>query len=113
MLIKEKTVNDLSVVSLLGKFDLFSKDAFLELIEKHKKSGTKGLIVDLKGVSYIDSVGLGILTRAVHSLQAIKVKLILVNPQDTVKDILNQMNFSKILPLFSTDDEFSKFSELS
>ena len=113
MVIKEKTVNDLPVVSLMGRLDLFSKNAFQELIEKHRSIGTKGLIVDLKGVSFIDSVGLGLLTVAAKTFQGVKGKLIIVNPQDTVKKILDQMNFSKILPLFSTDDEFSQFSQLS
>lgn len=112
MLIKEKTVNKLPVACLVGRFDLFSKNAFLELIEKHKNLGTKGLIVDLRGVSAIDSVGLGTLAAAAHTFQGIKGKLILVNPQDPVKSILNRMNFSELLPMFSTDDEFSKFSEL-
>ena len=113
MVIKEKTVNDLPVVSLMGRLDLFSKNAFQELLEKHRNLGTKGLIVDLKGVSFIDSVGLGMLTVAAKTFQGVKGKLILVNPQDTVKHILDQMNFSKVLPLFSADDEFSQFSQLS
>lgn len=111
MVIKEKSVNGMQVLSLNGKLDIFSRNSFRDTIENHKKNGTKGLIIDLHGVSFIDSVGIGALVLAAKTFQGIKGKVILVNPQDNVKTALHSMNLSTLLPIFETDNEFSKFSQ--
>lgn len=113
MVIKEKSVNGMHVLSLIGKLDIFSRNNFRDTIENHKKSGTKGLIIDMHGISFIDSVGVGALVLAAKTFQGSKGKVILVNPQDTVKKVLAQMNLSQLLPVFATDENFSSFSEMS
>ncbi len=111
MVIKEKSVNGMHVLSLTGKLDTFSRNSFRDRIESHKKNGTKGLILDLQGVTFIDSVGIGTLVLAAKMFKGIKGKVILVNPQDIVKIALNAMNLSSILPIFDTDPEYATFTQ--
>jgi anti-anti-sigma factor len=112
MIIKEKTMNGLPVVSLSGKLDIFSRNAFKETAEKYTAMGTKGVILDFQGVTFVDSVGLGVLAVVARTFQKLKGRIILVNPQDQVKDLFFEMNLGKMIPMYKTDEEFSQFSEL-
>ena len=112
MVIKEKTVNNLSVLSLSGKLDIFSKNALKDAADKFKDSGAKGLILDLEGITFIDSVGLGILTLVAQTFQKVKGRVIVVNPQDQVQTVLKEMNLERLIPMYKTDEEFSQFSEI-
>ena len=105
-------MNGLPVLSLSGKLDFFSKNAFKETAVKYTEMGTKGLILDFQGVTFVDSVGLGVLAVIAKTFQKLKGRVILVNPQDQVKSLFLEMNLPKMIPMYKTDEEFSQFSEL-
>jgi anti-anti-sigma factor len=112
MIMKEKTMNGLPVLSLSGKLDIFSRNAFKETAEKYTEGGSKGLILDFQGVTFVDSVGLGVLAILAKTFQKFKARIILVNPQDQVKSLFVEMNLTKMIPMYKTDEDFSRFSEL-
>lgn len=112
MIIKEKTMNGLPVLSLSGKLDFFSRNAFKEAAEKYTEIGSKGVILDFQGVTCVDSVGLGVLAVVARTFQKLKGRIILVNPQDQVKALFLEMNMGKMIPMYKTDEQFSQFSEL-
>lgn len=112
MIIKEKTMNGLPVMSLSGKLDIFSRNAFKEAAEKYMETDTKGLILDFQGITFVDSVGLGVLAVVAKTFQKLKGRIILVNPQGQVKSLFLEMNLSKLIPMYVTDEEFSQFSAL-
>ncbi|GJL63611.1 MAG: anti-sigma factor antagonist [Nitrospirales bacterium] len=113
MVIKQKSINGMQVLSLIGKLDIFSKNSFNETIAYHREQGIKGLILDLRGVTFIDSVGIGALVSAAKTFKQMKGKVVLVNPQETVKQILEQMNIIQLIPIFTADETYSSFSTLS
>ena len=112
MIIKERNMNGLPVVSLSGKLDIFSKNAFKETAEKYTDANSKGLILDFQGVTFLDSVGLGALVVLAKTFLKLKGRMIIVNPQDQVKTLLSEMHMEKIIPMYATDSQFSTFSEL-
>jgi anti-anti-sigma factor len=112
MIMKEKTMNGLPVLSLAGKLDIFSTNAFKETAEKYMETDTKGLILDFQGVTSMDSVGVGALATVAKTFQKLKGRVILVNPQDQVKTFLCEMQLEKIIPMYQTDEQFSQFSQL-
>lgn len=112
MIIKERTMNGLPVVSLSGKLDIFSKNAFKETADKYTDAKSKGLILDFQGVTFLDSVGLGALAVLARTFLKLKGRMIIVNPQDQVKTLLCEMNMGKMIPMYTTDEQFSTFSEL-
>jgi anti-sigma B factor antagonist len=109
MIIKEKTMNGLPVMSLSGKLDIFSRNAFKEAAEKYTETGTKGLILDFQGITFVDSVGLGVLAIVAKTFQKLKGRVILVNPQGQVKSLFLEMNLAKMIPMYKTDEDFSQF----
>ncbi len=112
MIIKQRETQGVPILVLSGKLDTFAKNAFKEAMGKHREAQAKRVIVDMRGVSFIDSAGLGSLALAVKTFQEIKGSVIVVNPQDTVKSILQNVNFSKLLPMFETNEDYTTFSEL-
>ncbi len=113
MIIKERETQGVPVLVLSGKLDMFAKNGFREMIEKYKEAQATRVIIDMKGVSFIDSAGLGVIALAVKAFQEVKGSVIVVNPQDTVKSILQNVNFSKLIPMFQTNEDYTTFSELT
>jgi anti-anti-sigma factor len=105
-------MNGLPVVSLSGKLDIFSKNAFKETAGKYTEANSKGLILDFQGVTFVDSVGLGALVVLARTFQKLKGRMIVVNPQDQVRTLLSEMNMGKMIPMYTTDEKFTAFSEL-
>ena len=112
MLIKEKKANGVPVLALTGKLDIFAKNAFREALEKHQKQGSK-ILVDFKGISFIDSVGIGTLVVAAQAFQKLKGSLILVNPTELVQEILTKMDLHHILTILAANEDYSSFSKIS
>ncbi len=112
MIIKEKTVNGLSVLCLNGKLDIFSKNTLKETAEHCQENGAKGLILDMQGVTFVDSIGLGVLVIVAKSFQKLKGRVILVNPQEQIQSLFLEMNLEKMIPMYKTDDSYSQFAEL-
>jgi len=113
MIIKERKTQGVPVLVLSGKLDMFAKNAFKEAIEKHAEAHAKRVIIDMKGVSCIDSAGLVALALAVKVFQGMKGSVIVVNPQDAVKSTLQTVNFSKYLSMFQTNEDYTTFSALT
>jgi len=112
MLIKEKDANGVPVLALTGKLDIFAKNAFREALEKHQKQGGK-LLLDFKGISFIDSIGIGTLVVAAKAFEKLKGALILVNPTEPVHAILTQMKLPDILTILAASENYSSFSKIS
>ena len=113
MIIKERKTQGVPVLVLSGKLDMFAKNAFREAIERHTEAHAKRVIIDMRGVSFIDSAGLGALALAVKVFQEFKGSLIVVNPQDVVKSALQNVNFSKLISMFETNQDYTTFSALT
>jgi len=113
MIIKERETQGVPVLILSGKLDMFARNAFKEAIAKFREAHTKRVILDMKGVSFIDSEGLGGLALAVKAFQEFKGGLIVVNPQDAVKSILQNVDFFFFFPLFQANEDYTTFSPLT
>lgn len=113
MIIKEREAQGVPVLVLSGKLDMFAKNTLKDAIEKYKEPRTERIIIDMKGVSFIDSAGLGALALTVKVFQSMKGSIIVVNPQDVVKTVLENVNFAKLLSMFETNEDYTTFSKLT
>lgn len=106
MQIEERMVGDISVVSITGDItlnkggDVVLKDKVRSLLQQ----GRKKLIIDLGGVSYVDSAGLGELVGAYATTKNHGGVLKLARTTKRLKDLLT---VTKLVTVFDSYDSES------
>jgi len=68
-------------------------------------SGTPKIVVNLVGVDYIDSGGLGLLVGLFVSAKNRGGELKLVSPKKRITDVLRRTNLDTIFRVYGNDDE--------
>ena len=103
MQISQRTVGDVVIVEVSGKITLgegggtILKDKMRSLIQQ----GHKKLLLNLGGVAYVDSAGLGEIVQAYATVNKEGGKLKLLNLTKRIKDLLS---ITKLLTVFDTFD---------
>ena len=103
MQIEQRTVGEVAVVKVTGDItlnkggDVLLKDKVQSLIQQ----GQKNILLDLSGVSYVDSAGLGELVQAYATTKNRGGALKLLSVTKRLKDLLV---VTKLLTVFDTFD---------
>ena len=94
----------LSILALAGEIDLhvlpIVTTSLTEMIAKKPKQ----LVVDLSGVSYVDSVGVVAIIDAMQAVKAYGGKFALAGLQETVRSILEMSRLDHIFSIFPDVD---------
>jgi anti-sigma B factor antagonist len=102
MEIVERTVSDVTVLDLKGKMTLGEGDELLkDKINSLLAAGKKKLLLNLEGVPYIDSAGLGEVVRTYTTVSRQGGSLKLLNLTKRIEDLLS---ITKLLTVFDTYD---------
>jgi anti-sigma B factor antagonist len=102
MEIAERTVSDVTVLDLKGKMTLGEGDELLkEKVNSLLTAGKKKLVLNLEGVPYIDSAGLGEIVRTFTTVSRQGGSLKLLNLTKRIEDLLA---ITKLLTVFETFD---------
>ena len=100
MEIGERTVSEVTVLDLKGKMTLGEGDELLkDKINSMLASGKKKLVLNLEGVPYIDSAGLGEIVRTYTTVSRQGGSLKLLNLTKRIEDLLA---ITKLLTVFET-----------
>ena len=102
MVIEERVVGDVTILDLKGKMTLGEGDELLkDKINSMIHQGQKKLLLNLEGVPYIDSAGLGEIVRTYTTVSRQGGNLKLVNLTKRITDLLS---ITKLLTVFETFD---------
>src|SRR5436190_18600105 len=107
MQIAERTVGDVMIVDVAGKVtlgeggDTILKDKLRSLVQQ----GHRKLLLNLAGVSYVDSAGLGAIVQSYTTVTNQGGGLKLVNTTKRIHDLLA---ITKLLTVFDTFDNESE-----
>jgi anti-sigma B factor antagonist len=100
--IAERTVSEVTVLDLKGKMTLGEGDELLkDKINSLLANGKKKLVLNLEGVPYIDSAGLGEIVRTYTTVSRQGGSLKLLNLTKRIEDLLS---ITKLLTVFETFD---------
>jgi anti-sigma B factor antagonist len=103
MQIEERIVGDVTILDLKGKMTLGEGDELLkDKINSLIHQGQKNLLLNLEGVPYIDSAGLGEIVRTYTTVSRQGGALKLVNLTKRITDLLS---ITKLLTVFETFDQ--------
>ena len=100
MQIEERVVGNVTVLDLKGKLTLGEGDELLkDKINSLVQQDRKSILLNLEGVPYIDSAGLGEIVRTYTTVSRQGGKLKLVHLTKRIQDLLS---ITKLLTVFET-----------
>jgi len=97
--------NGISGLTLMGEFDAFAANPFLEQVEAVIQSGTCNLVVNLRLVLFINSTAIGSLVKARKRLRGLGGDMVLSELSGRVKDALDTLGLSRVMHSFSSDED--------
>ena len=102
MQIEERSAGDVTVLDLKGKMTLGEGDELLrDKINSLIQQGVRKVVLNLEGVPYIDSAGLGEIVRTYTTISRQGGSLKLLNLTKRITDLLS---ITKLLTVFETFD---------
>jgi len=101
MELKPVSTNDDSYmhIALAGKLDIAGVGAIENKFLGYTAAQKKNCIIDLSGVTFMGSMGLRIFFSSAKSLGMEKKKLILLNPDPLVQEVLEASGITSVAPL--------------
>lgn len=89
----------LTLVSLEGELDLASQGAFRARLVDLLVAGRTDLVLDLGGLTFLDSTGLGALIGIRRRAHALRGSLVLVCPPGTVRRVFEVVGLEKVFDI--------------
>jgi len=94
----------IAVVQVTGEVDVAScgvlRDSLLRIVTG---DGFRGLVVNLAGVRFIDSTGIGVLVGVWRAVLATTGQMVLAAPAPRVRHVLDTAGLTKILSVHDTE----------
>jgi anti-sigma B factor antagonist len=108
--IEQKRIEpDIAVVEMTGRFALGRESQRLEsIVDELVKSGSTRAILDLTGVNYVDSAGIGLIALAAGRLKEAGGRLVAVAPDGRVLEMLKMTQVNRIVTVCPTAQEAAK-----
>jgi anti-sigma B factor antagonist len=105
-IVERQVEPDITVVELSGKLALGRESQRIEsLVEELVQKGSRRIVVDMSGVEYIDSAGVGMVALAAGRMREASGKLAVVAPEGRVRHLLTLTQINTIVNVCSTADE--------
>ena len=82
---------------LVGEIDISNAHIFKKQIETALNEARQNIALDLSGLNYIDSTGLGVIIGAYGSIKKDGFEIKVLNPRDNVRKLLNISGLDKVL----------------
>jgi anti-sigma B factor antagonist len=101
MNIHERTLEDVTVLDLDGKFVLGQDGQFKQRVAANIDGGVRKLIINLSGVHYMDSSGLGELISGYISMKRVSGHIKLIHLSNRLNELLV---ITKLITVFETFD---------
>ena len=90
------------VVGLQGSADATEVPVLRRRLEELLDARTEQIVLDLSGMDFIGSLGLGVLVEAHRRMQTYQGHLRLVNPNPRVRSVLETTQLTALFPIFDS-----------
>ena len=109
MHIEERSVGDVLVLDLKGKITLGEGDELLkDKVNSLVNQGRKKIVLNLAGVPYVDSAGLGEIVRTYTTVSRQGGSLKLLNLTKRISDLLSITKLLTVIETFDSEPEAVK-----
>jgi len=96
-------------IAVQGEVDVYTSPRLKQAIVEAIDAGCVNVVVDLEGVGFIDSSGLGVLVSGLRRVKEHDGTLRLVCTHDGIIKIFRITGLDKVFPLFSSPEEAREF----
>lgn len=93
------------VLDLMGRFDSSARQDVQSALNEALKTGAHHVILNLVGVSFIDSTAMGLLALNHQKFRQAGGRISLVSPQPAVRLLLDMAATPKLIPSYRTLEE--------
>ena len=100
-----KEQNGWAVLSVQGEVDVYTAPQFREQLIQLVDQGQRKILVDLEGVEFLDSTGLGVLVGGLKRVRAHDGSLDLVCTQERILKIFRITGLTKVFGIHDSVDE--------
>lgn len=97
--------NVATVVAPTGRLDVAGAPALKEAISEAVKEGPRHIVIDMEGVSFVDSTGLGSVIAALKQVRGNQGELRLAAPNQQVRVVLELTTLDRVFPYYATVEE--------
>jgi anti-sigma B factor antagonist len=101
--LRSRTVGSVEVVELAGRFDAHSAPSVVSWLEKHAAATAPQIVVNLRDVTFIDSMALATLVRGMQRLRQRAGDMHLCDLQQPVHIIFELTRLNQALEIFATE----------
>jgi anti-sigma B factor antagonist len=95
----EETNNGCVYFELEGMLDAHNFETLEALFERYFETGVHRFVVDIRRLEYVSSAGAGVFIGAVGTCQDNNGNIVLVQPSQEVKEILEMLGVFQIFPV--------------
>jgi len=100
---------DVCVISLSGEVDVYTAPQLKERLVESIEGGCANIIVDLGGVGFIDSSGLGVLVGGLRRSKENSGTIRLVCSRENILKIFRITGLDKVFAIFDTVEQAREF----
>lgn len=100
-----QTEGGVTVVAPSGRLDVAGAPALKDAMKEVVQNGPPRVVIDMEGISFVDSTGLGSVIAALKQIRNRQGELRLAAPNQQVRVVLELTTLDKVFPYFATLEE--------
>jgi anti-sigma B factor antagonist len=105
LVVESRETGDWTVVEARGEVDLYTAPRLKEELAELVDRGRNKLVVNLEGIEFLDSTGLGVLIGALRRCRESDGALALAAPTEAVRKVLRITGLDQVFPIHDTVDQ--------
>lgn len=97
--------NGVTIVAPTGRLDVAGAPSLREAVSEAVRTGSPRVVIDMEGISFVDSTGLGSVIAALKQVRSREGELRLAAPNQQVRVVLELTTLDRVFPYYATVEE--------
>jgi anti-anti-sigma factor len=98
-------MEEIAMISVSGVVDSETVERFGETLEGVFEEGCYNIILNIEGLTYINTAGLSIIADAYKKASQNRGSLKILNAGDAIRELLDVVRFTKIIEIYEDEEE--------
>jgi anti-sigma B factor antagonist len=99
-----------ALIVLSGEMDIVSAGSFTETMTELERSSPEGVVIDVGGLTFIDSSGINALVQAARAVEARGGRAVLAAPGTHVQRVFDITRVGDVVPVAADRDQALRFA---